>query len=348
MSYPCSLARSCLQIILLSNISVNRAFFLRSSTIRVHSLRKKTRFSCSWRKIFYLETDPNRPLQLNTYLPLFCLVLGLILVSAPVSGTAAQQVSQENSASTRPVSEKPLNGRIQPESRAKKDLPPPAVQSSMPSFGKYQPCFYRYEIPLAEKLLGMWNETMSRYQSETVFGAKQQFMKGTLAMQWKNITAQMPSMAQDKKLRVINGFFNNFRSRSDLDNYGIKEYWASPREFLQKASGDCEDYAIIKYLALRYFSWPAENLWVVLVTDNKTKGQHAVLVGRFGSTIFVLDNLSKPKYLLVPAKDYMTRYTPYFAINELGGWLFLNPDAPKKAQHAAKKKPSGDGSISRK
>lgn len=292
---------------------------------------------------------PHNQLEKPIVFPLFfCLIAALALMSTPVSSWATQLGAPDDSSNLSPSQQKETLEGTRPESRNGRELPPPAIQKSMPSFGKYQSCFYQYEIPLAEKLVAIWNETLAKHRPEVVFGSKQQYMKNTLAMQWKNIVAQMPSMPLDKKLRVVNGFFNNFRSRSDLDNYGVKEYWAAPYEFLQKASGDCEDYAIIKYLALRYFSWPAENLWVVLVTDNTTKGQHAVLVARFNSKIFVLDNLSKPKYLLIPASDYMTRYTPYFAVNELGSWLFLNPDSPKKTQQAAKKKKAAGNNVSRK
>ena len=281
------------------------------------------------------------------------LLLFLLVAAVPFSAAAASPVSSPQPSRTIPndrterpapvpaeagkANSIPQREDAEPTTRPIRPLPPPAIQQSMPSFGQFKARFNSYDIPLANKLLGMWDETMARHDPEKVFSSKQQYMKSTTAMQWRNITGQMPSMPPDKKLRIINGFFNNFRSRSDQENYGAQEYWAAPVEFLQKGSGDCEDYAIIKYLALRYFSWPAENLWVVLVTDNQTKGQHAVLLARFGTTIFVLDNLSKPKYLLVPASNYMTRYTPYFAVNELGSWLFIIPDAvAKKKQKQAR------------
>lgn len=107
-------------------------------------------------------------------------------------------------------------------------------------------------------------------------------------MQWKNISSQMPSMPPDKKLRVINGFFNSWPSRNDQTNYGKKEYWASPEEFFKKGSGDCEDYAIIKYFALRYFSWPAEDLWLVLVTEKKNQDAACRAYGSFRQPAFYI------------------------------------------------------------
>ena len=51
-------SRGCLQIRLLSDSFVKRPFLLRSSTVRVHSLRKRGRFPRSRLKIRYLETAP--------------------------------------------------------------------------------------------------------------------------------------------------------------------------------------------------------------------------------------------------------------------------------------------------
>jgi predicted transglutaminase-like cysteine proteinase len=132
----------------------------------------------------------------------------------------------------------------------------------------------------------------------------------------------MPSWTSPEKLQYINGFFNRWESKSDLENYGVEEYWASPEEFLEKGGGDCEDFAIIKYLALRYFGWPEQDLWLLLGLK-KTVGEfHAVLAARTGEKLFILDNLSKPVYLLIPEKQYIQNFIPQYAINELGIWEF--------------------------
>jgi predicted transglutaminase-like cysteine proteinase len=47
-----------------------------------------------------------------------------------------------------------------------------------------------------------------------------------------------------------NRFLNDWRYKPDDQNYGQRDYWATPLEFLRR-SGDCEDYAIAKYVTLR-------------------------------------------------------------------------------------------------
>ena len=52
------------------------------------------------------------------------------------------------------------------------------------------------------------------------------------------------------QLQAVNRFLNDWRYQADQQNYGRRDYWATPLEFLRR-SGDCEDYAIIKYVSLR-------------------------------------------------------------------------------------------------
>src|SRR3569623_1777573 len=43
----------------------------------------------------------------------------------------------------------------------------------------------------------------------------------------------------------------NIRPMSDLAQYGVEDYWATPLMLFASHRGDCEDYAIAKYVALR-------------------------------------------------------------------------------------------------
>lgn len=183
----------------------------------------------------------------------------------------------------------------------------------------------------------MWNDVLNRHSSERVFGKNSKMMNAFRKEQWNYILSTWKDMEPDKKLRVINGFFNNWPSITDQANYGRKEYWATPEELIRKGGGDCEDYAIAKYLALRYLSWPTKDLWLVLVVDNQKKTNHAVLAARYGSTTFILDNLSKPRYLLIPEKEYMKRYTPFYAVNEDSCWIFAMPKHLKQEAVMARK-----------
>jgi len=46
----------------------------------------------------------------------------------------------------------------------------------------------------------------------------------------------------------------------DASNWGRADHWATPDEFLARGAGDCEDFAIAKYFALRAAGLPAAQL----------------------------------------------------------------------------------------
>ncbi len=140
--------------------------------------------------------------------------------------------------------------------------------------------------------------------------------------QWAALSNLMSKADAMKKLRYINGFFNNIPSNADIDIYGEKEYWALPQEFLENRKGDCEDYAITKYFALKHFGWSPKKLWIILLHDKINDGMHAVLAAKHNNNIFILDNLSKPATLLIPEKQYKKQVSPYLMLNDEGIWYF--------------------------
>jgi predicted transglutaminase-like cysteine proteinase len=172
----------------------------------------------------------------------------------------------------------------------------------------------------AARLLAFWKRILERHSPEAAFGLSGSPMPAPVLGQWKNLAARMPGLPRNEKLLYINGFFNRWSPLEDQNAYGREEYWATPEEFLRKGGGDCEDYAIIKYLALLYFSEPARDMWIILGKDLKRNAAHAVLAARSGSRVFILDNLSSPAYLLVPEPQYLRNFLPLYAINENGLW----------------------------
>lgn len=97
------------------------------------------------------------------------------------------------------------------------------------------------------------------------------------------------------KLEKINDFFNDIKYASDQTVYGTSDYWANPYEFLAKDKGDCEDYAIAKYLALEYLGVPTSKMFLSYVRVKSSNEAHMVLTyfETPSSEPLVLDNLRK-------------------------------------------------------
>ncbi|WP_395021348.1 transglutaminase-like cysteine peptidase [Dongia sp.] len=106
----------------------------------------------------------------------------------------------------------------------------------------------------------------------------------------------------------------------DIDNWGKDEYWATTFQFLRK-SGDCEDYAIAKYMLLKAVGYPVENMRIVTVRIRSLGGLgHAVLVVYEGSGALVLDNRVAS---VMDEKLVRLEFQPALSINELSWWVHL-------------------------
>jgi len=140
------------------------------------------------------------------------------------------------------------------------------------------------------------------------------------ALSWQKIITQTRPLDTFTQLKQVNTYFNRWPYRLDIDVYGASDYWATPREFLQ-LSGDCEDYSITKYYALRAVGFDANNLRIVLLKDTIRNISHAVLAAKLEDETYILDNLSD---LVLPHGKY-EHYVPQFSVNEFYRWAHISP-----------------------
>src|SRR5258706_1206079 len=112
---------------------------------------------------------------------------------------------------------------------------------------------------------------------------------------------------------------------SDYAQYGEADRWSAPLATFATAKGDCEDYAIAKYVALREAGFPQEELRVVLVRDRAVRQDHAVLAAHLDGRWLILDN--RRSELL--ADSDASSFKPLFAINHRGVQLFAAPYAKR-------------------
>lgn len=83
---------------------------------------------------------------------------------------------------------------------------------------------------------------------------------------WQDLLSRTASWADTDKLRQVNEFFNRrTRFGEDIQIWRQADYWATPLETLARAEGDCEDFAIAKYVTLTLLGIPAEKLRLTYV-----------------------------------------------------------------------------------
>lgn len=118
----------------------------------------------------------------------------------------------------------------------------------------------------------------------------------------------------------VNDVINAHPYILDNKNWGKTDYWETPVEFLQRG-GDCEDFAIAKYTAMRALGVPEERLRLAIVHDKEKNIPHALLIVYDNGTAYVLDN-QVPE---VRSSNRVTRYRPIFSINRTAWWLHTAP-----------------------
>ena len=83
---------------------------------------------------------------------------------------------------------------------------------------------------------------------------------------WLSSINAARSRNDDTRLRQINDFINRrITFDDDISVWQQSDYWATPLETIGQGRGDCEDFAIIKYISLRQAGIPASKLRLVFV-----------------------------------------------------------------------------------
>ena len=147
---------------------------------------------------------------------------------------------------------------------------------------------------------------------------------------WRRIITTAAALPRGQRVKAVNDFFNRWPYKQDREIYGVSEYWATPNEFMAR-SGDCEDYSIAKYFALRKLGFKKEEMRVVILMDKIRGIGHAVLALYTEDEILVLDSLSN---LILPHSRYK-HYVPQYSMNETTRWAHIG--GPRKRKNNAYK-----------
>ena len=124
--------------------------------------------------------------------------------------------------------------------------------------------------------------------------------------------------AHDGRARVgvINRDINlAIRPTSDLVQWGVTDRWSAPLATLASGRGDCEDYAIAKYVALREAGVAKGDVRFVIVRDLANGNDHAVLAVRVDGKWLLLDNR---RLVLLEDKAMARNIVPLFVFDESG------------------------------
>ena len=190
-----------------------------------------------------------------------------------------------------------------------------------------------------------------------------QIADGPLALIWQSIKvgvlADMARLALcrtqeltcSKAAHALRTIVEEARSRDGLARVGyinrainlaikpaIDPYvWQSALETLSAGSGDCKDYAVAKYLALREVGFTEDDVKLVIVRDILARQDHAIITIRLNGDWLVLDN----RWLALVHDFELRRAKPLYILDAYGVRRFgqqqarLNPVArPETSSNA--------------
>jgi predicted transglutaminase-like cysteine proteinase len=129
--------------------------------------------------------------------------------------------------------------------------------------------------------------------------------------------------ARDGRARLgeINRAINlAIRPMSDLAQYGQIDVWSSPLVTFASGAGDCEDYAIAKFVALRLAGISPEDLRIVIMRDTIYGEDHAVAMARLDGHWLTLDN----RRMAMVEDTYVRNYRPLFVIDQYGVMQYVD------------------------
>jgi len=133
---------------------------------------------------------------------------------------------------------------------------------------------------------------------------------------WRKFLTTLKDKDRMTQLQEVNRYMNDHPYILDIVNWGVPDYWETPKEFLDR-NGDCEDYAIAKFYSMLALGMDDDHLRIVVLQDLNLQIPHAILVAYLDGKPFVLDN----QIPQVVSAAIIHHYRPFYSINEHNWWL---------------------------
>jgi predicted transglutaminase-like cysteine proteinase len=203
-------------------------------------------------------------------------------------------------------------------------------------------------------------------QAQLPFGMETELIAGEVAAKWRTVEADIdreqqvlercrvhdtsPAVAQRLLDVVAKGAGRSGRARvglinraadlaitatSDMTQWGVAGHWSPPFETLQTHRGDCEDYAIVKYVALLQAGLSRSDVKIVILRTILPNEDHAVVAARVDGQWQILDSR---RLALVRDID-MVGCIPRFLLDEEGTRRFVLPNRAGEGPGARRSSP---------
>jgi predicted transglutaminase-like cysteine proteinase len=158
------------------------------------------------------------------------------------------------------------------------------------------------EVDDERQVLRMCEENRASCQSPT-------------ALQFLAIVDSGRALEGRARIGEINRAINlKLKPVSDLALYGAEDVWSPPLATFAIGAGDCEDYAIAKFVALQEAGVSPDDLRIVILRDDRREEDHAVVAARLDGHWLTLDN----RHMVMVEDHDVRRYRPVFLVDRDG------------------------------
>lgn len=186
----------------------------------------------------------------------------------------------------------------------------PVDAASLFGHGEYR----RSAIKVFKKWTSIWPRAQDQAQDTSLYCPPKP-LRPCGPHVFEEVVRGLPKTQGMEQLNAVNLAFNRAPYIVDPINWGVPDFWATVHEFLSR-DGDCEDYAIAKYVALKHLGFPKEQMRIVVVDDTNLRIAHAVLMVEMDGQRWILDN--QVSSVLPDTSIY--HYRPIYSINEIAWW----------------------------
>jgi predicted transglutaminase-like cysteine proteinase len=220
-------------------------------------------------------------------------------------------------AMTRDPAQDQAKGRTRDGARVPEKVAAPdrAVSSTVSSVSA-EPFGLNTELVATGEVLRKWSsvEADIRAESKILTRCRENITQCSLAAQkFLAIVEEGRTHSGRGRIGVINRAINlAIRPTSDLAQWGVEDRWTAPLATLASGRGDCEDYAIAKYAALREVG--VADVKLVVVHDLAVGEDHAVVAARLDGGWIMLDN----RWLALIDDEKMRRVLPLLVLDSDG------------------------------
>ncbi len=174
-----------------------------------------------------------------------------------------------------------------------------------------------------------WDAVMARWEADRlrIEQCKTEPCTHAGARKWLEIQDRAAERSGSDQLSFVHAAINrSIAYATDFQIFAEADYWASPMEVMERA-GDCEDYAIAKYLMLRSLGVDAADMKLVAIFETFSGQYHAILSVRHEGEWVFLDN---KRGTVTAAKDY-TNTRPVATIDAVNGQSMLVSMVPQRS-----------------